>query len=62
MKRQCGQATVEWLIISVTALSILWFAEQQWQLMEQLREWGEAMIEHYHFIFNYLALLPGSGV
>lgn len=62
MRRQQGQATLEWLIISVTALSILWFAEEQWQLLEQLRRWGEATVEHYHFIFNYLALIPGSGV
>ena len=52
MRRQQGQATLEWLIISVTALSILWFAEEQWQLLEQLRRWGEATVEHYHFIFN----------
>lgn len=62
MKQQSGQAALEWLMVSMALLSIVWFAAEQWDLVTQMRQWGKAVIAHYHFIFSYLALAPGSGL
>ena len=62
MRRYAGQATTEWLIIALMTTSILWLASSHWDLMQQLSEWGVKVIEHYHFIFNYLSVAPGSGM
>lgn len=62
MRRQTGQATLEWLLVSLVLLSVIWLAEEQWDLVASMRQWGAAVVEHYHFIFSYLALAPGSGM
>ncbi|AVJ55606.1 hypothetical protein C5610_04370 [Idiomarina sp. OT37-5b] len=62
MRYQTGQATVEWLLVGLALSTILWLSERQLNLTEQLREWGVRVIEHYHFIFNYIGLAPGSGL
>lgn len=62
MKYQTGQATLEWLLVGLVLTAIVWLSERQFNLIEQLREWGVRVIEHYHFMFNYMGLAPGSGL
>lgn len=61
MNKQQGQALSEWLLVSTAAIAIIWLAETHFNLLTLLREWGQQVITHYHFIFNYLVLSPGSG-
>ena len=62
MKYQTGQATLEWLLVGLVLTAIVWLSERQFNLIEQLREWGVRVIEHYHFMFNFMGLAPGSGL
>jgi len=59
---QKGQATLEWLIMALTTIALLWAADSQFDLVAQLRLLGEQVIQHFFFIFNYVSLVPGSGL
>lgn len=60
--RQTGQASVEWLLLALTLLAIIWFSERQLSLLTELRELGAGVIAHFHFILNYVAIVPMGGL
>lgn len=62
MMQQQGQASAEWLLLALSLVAIFWIAQSRFDLVSELRELGKQVIEHFYFIFNYVALVPGSGL
>lgn len=60
--RQRGQASVEWLLLALALLVLVWFGEGQFALLTELRALGAAVIAHFHFILNYVAIVPMGGL
>ncbi|MGM0524858.1 MAG: hypothetical protein ACQEQ8_01520 [Pseudomonadota bacterium] len=48
--------------MALTTIALLWAADSQFDLVAQLRLLGEQVIQHFIFIFNYVSLVPGSGL
>lgn len=62
MRRFSGQATTEWLLVSLGLLTLLWALDSNQWLSDYLREQGDKLLEHYHFMLNVLSLIPGTGL
>lgn len=59
-KRQSGQASTEWLLISLLIMAVLLFVEEQFSLIDYLIKTGHEAKEFYYFIWRYLVLIPGG--
>ncbi|MCK7458275.1 hypothetical protein [Idiomarina aminovorans] len=59
-QRQGGQASIEWLIISLLIMTVLLVAEEQLSLIDYLIETGREAKAFYYFIWRYLVLIPGG--
>ncbi|RUO68860.1 hypothetical protein [Idiomarina ramblicola] len=59
-KKQSGQASTEWLLISLLIMTALFIVEEQLSLIEYLIETGRKAREFYYFIWRYLVLIPGG--
>jgi len=60
IRKQCGQASTEWLIISLLIMTVLLVAEEQLSLIDYLIKTGREAKEFYYFIWRYLVLIPGG--
>ncbi|AGM35775.1 hypothetical protein KF946_06540 [Idiomarina loihiensis] len=60
-RQQNGQASTEWLLLSLLIMTILFVVEEQLSLIDYLIEVGREAKEFYYFIWRYLVLIPGGG-
>lgn len=59
-RKQVGQASTEWLLISMLIMTALFVIEEQFSLIDYLIETGREVKEFYYFIWRYLVLIPGG--
>jgi len=60
IKKQSGQASIEWLLISLLLMTALLVFEEQFSLVDYLIETGRKVKEFYFFTWRYLVLIPGG--
>ncbi len=60
-RKQSGQTSTEWLIISLLIMITLFIVEEQFSLVDYLIETGRKAKDFYYFIWRYLVLIPGGG-
>jgi len=60
-RKQSGQASTEWLLISLLIMTTLLIFEEQFSLIDYLIETGRNAKDFYYFIWRYLVLIPGGG-
>ncbi|HAS22575.1 MAG TPA: hypothetical protein DCR51_05425 [Idiomarina loihiensis] len=60
-RKQSGQASTEWLLISLLIMTTLFIVEEQFSLLDYLIETGRKAKDFYYFIWRYLVLIPGGG-
>lgn len=60
-RKQSGQASTEWLLISLLIMTTLLIFEEQFSLIDYLIETGRNAKNFYYFIWRYLVLIPGGG-
>jgi len=60
-RKQSGQTSTEWLIISLLIMTTLFIVEEQFSLLDYLIETGRKAKDFYYFIWRYLVLIPGGG-
>lgn len=60
-REQCGQASVEWMLLSVLIMTVLLVVDHNGSVIEYLIETGKRAREFYDFIWRYLVLIPGEG-
>lgn len=60
-RQQNGQASTEWLLLSLLIMTILFVVEEQLSLIDYLIEVGRKAKDFYYFIWRYLVLIPGGG-
>lgn len=60
IRKESGQASTEWLFISLLIMTVLLIVEEQFSLIDYLIETGRRAKEFYHFIWRYLVLIPGG--
>lgn len=60
-RKQSGQTSTEWLIISLLIMTTLFIVEEQFSLIDYLIETGRKAKDFYYFIWRYLVLIPGGG-
>lgn len=59
-RKQTGQASTEWLIISLLIMTALLILEEQLSLIDYLIETGRKAKDFYYFVWRYLVLMPGG--
>lgn len=59
-RKQSGQASIEWLLISLLIMTTLFIVEEQFSLIDYLLDTGRKVKEFYYFIWRYLVLIPGG--
>lgn len=59
-RKQSGQASIEWLLISLLIMTTLFIVEEQFSLIDYLLDTGRNVKEFYYFIWRYLVLIPGG--
>ena len=60
-RQQNGQASTEWLLLSLLIMTTLFIVEEQFSLLDYLIETGRKAKDFYYFIWRYLVLIPGGG-
>ncbi len=58
---QRGQASVEWMLLSILVMLALVVVEENWSVIDYLIETGNRVREFYDFIWRHLVLIPGGG-
>lgn len=60
IQKQYGQASIEWLLISLLIMVVLLVLDQQLSLIDYLIQTGREVKDFYYFVWRYLVLIPGG--